>query len=171
MAAESPLKRRKRNNSIILVHSGFQSSSLSASSVPPVEDVPFSEARSFDSIYNSMCGHSTGVIMMVAWQDGVFASQWNGKPNGKFEFHGYGLGPNHIWARVTAYDGLASCLHSLLSFITAGFGFVEYSALSFAKTFRKEHDGAFCFQNCTRLPHEISDFLSFAEGDAQSNLL
>ena len=144
MAAESPLKRRRVQTSTSA--SSSSSPSLSSMLTPCGEGVPFSEAVELGNLYKSMCGHATGTVMMVTWQNSVFPSQWNGKPNGKFEYHGWGLDPNNRWVRVTAYEDMAYRLHKFLSSIEAGFGFVAFSALSSAKTFRKEHDGALCFK-------------------------
>ena len=140
MAAESPLKRRRVQTS------ASSSPSLSSSFTPCGEGVPFSEVVQLGNLYNSMCGHATGTVMMVTWQNSVFPSQWNGKPNGKFGYHGCGLDPNNCWVRVSAYEDMAYRLHKFLSSIEAGFGFVAFSALCSAKTFRKEHDGALCFR-------------------------
>ena len=122
MVAESPLTRRK-----IRASTDIPDSSFSVSSVPDRRDLSFKEAVELESICNSMRGHATGIAMMVTRQDSVFASQWNSRPNGKLEFHGWGLAPNHCWIRVSAYDVLCSCT----------FGFWNYLLLCLPSLFGK----------------------------------
>lgn len=151
VVAETPLKRRRLRTLATPLSSPSSGSGVSKpynlqNSGSVVADIPFSKAVELRRLYSSMCGHSTGVVMMVTWQVAVFSSLWKGQLSGKSEFHGYGLEPNHGWVRVSAYDDLSHRLHDFLSSINEGYGFVEFSALSSAKSFRREHDGALCFK-------------------------
>ena len=142
----SPLKRRRPESSPN--QGGGSSTNFQGVGVatPRVQDIPFGSQMDLDKVYNTMCGHHDAVVMMVMWQEAPHPSQWKGIQTGKLEYHGWGLGPNHQWVKISAYEKMSTALHQFLNTLTEGYGLVEFSALASQKTFKREHDGALCLR-------------------------